>query len=335
MTSAVPQQVRDRLGPTPDLDGWLAGLPDPRIHPAELELPSADDAATLLTRLGAPDRDRDEVVAARPSTGPYPELGWLVAACRQELVDAMGVVPTAPPWPHLPDRLGAVGRYFYAWVFLAALPDVRRYHAARGIPDDASWEILGDLGRQLGISRRLRGVGGLWKQNWLRRHFQGAIYSLGRLQFERRRLGPEVPAGLPGSPGEGVLSVHIPESGPLTPQACTESVARAAEFFRTHFPEVPYRFATCTSWLLDDQLADYLPARSNIVAFQRRFRLLPGAHTADASVVEFVFRRVGEGEDFPARVLAELPRRTSLERAVVAHLRSGRHWHARGGWLEL
>ncbi|MFI7013026.1 hypothetical protein [Streptomyces sp. NPDC050164] len=32
-------------------------------------------------------------------------------------------------------------------------------------------------------------------------------------------------------------------------------------------------------------------------------------------------------------LLRQLPQDTSLRRAYVTHLQSGRHWHARTGWI--
>jgi GNAT-like C-terminal domain len=125
--------------------------------------------------------------------------------------------------------------------------------------------------------------------------------------------------------------VHIPDfSGPLTPAACGAAVARAREFFPRHFPEEPCRVAVCGSWLLDPQLAGYLPEGSNIVRFQRRFRLLPaqGQEPDDATVVGYVF---GDPELAPEG----LPGRTTLERAIGGHLRAGGHWYVRGGWFAL
>ena len=118
-------------------------------------------------------------------------------------------------------------------------------------------------------------------------------------------------------------------AGPLLPAACTDSLRRARVLFSQALPLGPCRIATCGSWLLDEQLAEYLPATSNIVAFQRRFRLLPGAGDGDAAVFKHVFLR----EQPPS--LEELPQRTTLERAIVQHLRAGRHWRTRVGWLEL
>ena len=84
----------------------------------------------------------------------------------------------------------------------------------------------------------------------------------------------------------------------------------------------------CYSWLLDDQLAEYLDERSNIIRFQRRFRIVGEGSNGDAEILRFVFKRIAPDID-------ELPQRTKLERAIVAHLRAGRHWRNRTGWLPL
>ena len=97
-------------------------------------------------------------------------------------------------------------------------------------------------------------------------------------------------------------------------------------FVERHFREHDFRVATCTSWLLDEQLADYLPADSNIVRFQRRFTVVDGATDDGRDILRFVFDRVPKSID-------ELPQRTALERAIVSHLRGGGHWKTRTGWL--
>ncbi|MGH3660079.1 MAG: acyltransferase domain-containing protein, partial [Micromonosporaceae bacterium] len=80
-------------------------------------------------------------------------------------------------------------------------------------------------------------------------------------------------------------------------------------------------FFTCSSWLLDPQLAEYLPEHSRIIQFQRRFHLIP-VHTeaelpaADGDVAEYVFGRTHHDLDAYLQV-------TTLHRAYVAHLRSG------------
>jgi hypothetical protein len=128
--------------------------------------------------------------------------------------------------------------------------------------------------------------------------------------------------------GDPALGIHIPESGPLTPEACADSLAQAGSFFARHFPETPTHLAICTSWLLDPQLARYLAPDSNIIRFQRRFTIVGDGYDGDADVLRFVFHRIAPN-------VGELPERTTLERAIVAHLRAGKHWRSPTGWLEL
>jgi len=179
---------------------------------------------------------------------------------------------------------------------------------------------------------------------WLTLSLRAEIFELGRLQFNWFHLGIEhgrqwwYPAeeaarrGVGFRPGDVCTGIHIPESGPMTPAACDDSFSRAKGFFAEYFPlsDQPRRLATCWSWLLDDQLADWLPADSNIVAFQRRFELVPGWVEDDAGMLGFVFRVPD-----PLGHLDTLAQRTALQRAAVAHLRSGGHWRARSGWVDL
>ncbi|MGW5667432.1 acyltransferase domain-containing protein [Micromonospora sp. NPDC003776] len=296
-------------------------------------LPEPSRTEALLHRLGIAEADRREMIAARPSAERHPALWWLLTRCRAQLVRRMGEPGPLPPWPQLPEDLGPSARYLYPWTFVAALPAVRRYHRSRGVPSDLSWQILSALGTQMAYHRALYGQGGLHTDNWLTVHYRGAIYALGRLHIERQRIWFDVGAAdetandLPRR-GEPSLGLHIP-AGTLDPAAVDEALVMARDFFPRHFPDEPCRFATCVSWLLDEQLTEYLPAESNILRFQRRFRLLPSPGTDDsATMVQFVFNR-------PISELDRLPRDTTLQRAVVDHIRSGRVWTFRTGWFPL
>jgi hypothetical protein len=172
----------------------------------------------------------------------------------------------------------------------------------------------------------MHGTPGLASADWLTLHFRGLLYRLGRLQFQRTDE-PEI--GFPA------LAVHIPADGPLSPALCDESFAWAPEFYTEYFPEQPYRSAFCHSWLLDDQLVRYLGEGANIVRFQRRFVVPEEApvRPGDLTVLKFVFDRP-ETPLLPGELDA-LPQRTTLERAVVGHLRDGGHWLSRTGWCDL
>jgi hypothetical protein len=321
--------VRERLGLDTSFDGMLAELAP--LTPGEVVLPGPAEAAELLARMGVPAADIAEAVPARPDPGRDPELWWLLARCRQRLVGDLGGFGWPEPWPTLPAALGPVGRWLYLWVLLGTVADVRRFHADHGVPDEVSWATLADVGEKVGLHRRFFGTGGFDRQDWSTLHFRGSIYALGRLQFNLTELPPAVLRAT-GTTAPVGLGVHIPESGgPLTPAACDASLRRARAFFADRLG-VDSTVATCTSWLLDDQLAGYLPETSNIVAFQRRFTPLAEpdqpAGSGDPDIIGFVFRRVDPD-------LSALPRRTTLERAVVDHVRAGRHWRVRTGWLAL
>jgi hypothetical protein len=119
-------------------------------------------------------------------------------------------------------------------------------------------------------------------------------------------------------------------SGPFTAQACDESFAAAATFLRRHYPEHAYRAYTCTSWLLDPQLARYLPRTSNILRFQERFYLVPVPGAGPEQHIERVFGRGPHSLETLSRLPAA---RTTLGAALVRHMRLGGRWRMGGGLI--
>jgi hypothetical protein len=137
-------------------------------------------------------------------------------------------------------------------------------------------------------------------------------------------------------PSSAVLGVHIPAAGPfhgpMTPGACEESFQRAVPFFRSHFPEHQFRAFTCKSWILDSQLARFLPDGSNIVRFQRRFTLVPVRGASDAQTIERVWgvplARTA-GWDWRSA-----PRDSRMRETLAAHVAAGGRWRMGGGILK-
>ncbi|MEQ4207946.1 acyltransferase domain-containing protein [Actinopolymorpha sp. B9G3] len=324
--------VRRELHLSADAVTWLEQIDRP-VASLGPELPDDAVAAHQLERLGVDEVDRSETLAARPDPDTHPALWWVLDRAHHALLAIMGkAVPIEghSGWPvRFSPETGLVGRYLPVWMYLATIPDVRRYHAARGIPDEVSWSSLSTgLVAVMEKHRSVTGFGGIGLFGFgtsALLHFRGAQYRLGQLEFTRGAIS------LSDGPCGYALSVHIPPVRPLSPTLCDEAFAQASEFFSRHFPEEPVTFFTCESWLLDPQLADYLPETSNIIQFQRRFHLLP-VHSeaeppqADGDVAEYVFGR-------SHRDLDDYPQETTLQRAYVAHLRSGGHWHERTGWM--
>jgi hypothetical protein len=319
--------VAERLELPAGLATWVHGLE--HAGPVrELRLPPLPEAPEVLRRLMIAPEAADEILEGWPSEQWPEELVWLLERVVAVVRADMGGTECLEAGPPLPRERDLAWKHFYVYAYLALLESVFAYHHAHGVPETVSWATLADLGRKLSIDRRMHGEGRITTLQWLTLHVRGGIYELGRLQFQRGRPSLEGISDLPLGRGELALGLHIPESGPLTPRRCDESLQLAREFFPRHFPSEPYQVATCDSWLLDPQLAEYLPPDSNIIAFQRRFQLLPGGGEGNESVMRFVFHTLGTPLD-------QLPRRTTLERAVVAHIQAGRRWQTRTGWLVL
>lgn len=320
-----------RLGFAAGDRAWLCGLP----VAADVRLP--DEAEALMEYCGVSEADRREMLAARPDSEQDPDWWAVMAALAGRLEQEMGqAVPSTgfTAWPVVPASASPVGLFAGAWALLAHLPRLLELHAQRGVPESVSVASASALGGVMSTHRQVTGRAGvglfpLWGPPL---RFRGADYEIGRHSFTRTQLG--LGDGVAGH----VLMMHIPPTGRLDAQASVESVSAAAESFRQWYPEEPVTAFVCTSWLLDPQLSEYLRAESNIMRFQRRFNLLPLVPPDDPNEGDQMFMRLGLQLPTPdgsigAEDLARVPQETTLQRAYVAHLRSGRHWHKRTGLL--
>lgn len=316
-----------------EMVSWLGHVSWPDGAPGPV-LPDDRAAADLLDRMAVHPADRASTLAARPDPERDPALWWVLERVYHDVLGTMGEPPTGGWWLALPDSAGPLGRHLYVWACLALVPHVRDYHANCGVPDDISWASLAAFAEQLNASRRITGIAGIQTSWTLPRTFRGTGYRLGRLSFERGWAQPDPTTHSVLRPGRSQLNTHVPaDGGPLEPTAVDDALAQAREFFPRHFPGNVQAFG-CHSWLMDDRLADYLSATSRIVAFQRRFSRFCDSQRADWTPIEHIFHRRYDRPDVPLSLLDELPQRTSLERAIVTHLRNGGHWYNRTGWLD-
>jgi hypothetical protein len=300
----------------------------------DVVVPDATTARAHLDALGVAPAVAAHVADLLPAITRDADAWWLVTRCVAQLAGRVDApVFVRPRWPSLERADDARAPYLYVAAFLLAVPGIERWYRDRGIDEAIMWRTLGDVGVRMRIRARTRGRPGLdTEQRWLTQHFTAQLFQLGRLQFNRDGwyyapdLAPLVPRSASASPR--AVGVHIPEGDPLDPDACDASFAAAGAFFREYFEHDGFGVAVCTSWLLDEQLAEYLPAESNIVRFQRRFHVLPGSTPGNDDVYRFVF-----DERDPLQRAVEA--RTQLQQAVVRHLRAGGEWRVRTGWVAL
>lgn len=125
------------------------------------------------------------------------------------------------------------------------------------------------------------------------------------------------------SPGDRIISVHIPTGTSLTKENCIASYRDALVTVRNFFPEYNVKAIYCCTWLLDPQHAEMLSEKSNIVNFGRQYKRFP-VLSQGKGVFSFLFRR-------PYKSLDELPENTTLERRVKAHYISGNFIYEAGG----
>jgi len=335
--------VAEKLGLGDVPLAWLAKLEEARPA-ADLQVPNPDALSVLLARLSVAREDLAEVLETMPSPERDPELWWLLERSHNVFVSSLASRENQPSGEPIPPPVPEALRLFTVHLILVSIAAILQRQQEFGVPDDISWETLSWLGRAMSTYRAKQGKIGVSLAGWDWLRFSAWLYQVGRLEVtpywlltHPQEAGPlfwydEQTADQLGpghKKGAAALSLHIPALGPLTAEACSESLCRMQTAFNKIQPGGPPRIATCTSWMLDEQLAEYLPYDSNIRDFQRRFTLVPGARDNDDWILRVVF-----GTERP-QGLDALPQRTTLERAVVGHLRQGRHWRMRTGWLQL
>lgn len=153
----------------------------------------------------------------------------------------------------------------------------------------------------------------IWGSIFINAH----IVELGRLQYELKRYAYRLPSFQPEQ--EFCIGIHIPRGEKLDDSLVENSIKCAKRLIPKYFSEfgAPPVYLI-HSWLLAEELEDFLPVESNIACFRRRFRLL-GA-SPHSSIAKFLFNSV-------SAPLADYPEDTSLQREVKRALLQGRRFY--------
>ena len=304
------------------------------------------------------------------------------------------------------DLILPLDQMFYVPVFLAAIPELRAYHRTIGVDPEDTRLLLRDIERWVVEHRARYGCWGLSEMKWLRHHFWGDVFQIGRLQYQFRAFEfpyrvlqsrsderivtvldgryrirsdgqfadadtsshfppdaemtremtlfvtecREDEAFLTAHPVAGgridvrsirldrrrwktvlaledpALAVHIPAGEPLSDASVADSTLRAQQFYNETFPEYRPKAFTCDSWLLDPQLASYLPGWANVIRFQRRFTLAPLPGANDHQHFERVYH-------IPIERAPVAPRDTKIKRALFDHVEKGMCWRITAGFI--
>ena len=86
-------------------------------------------------------------------------------------------------WPLPETSMGKYVAMFPAITLLSGLPKALRLHKDKGIPKSITRDTFTDMDIWMRDYHEKHGLWGLNQTSWLRNHFTGKIYRLGRLQF--------------------------------------------------------------------------------------------------------------------------------------------------------
>lgn len=158
---------------------------------------------------------------------------------------------------------------------------LEQQYAERNIPKDVLFATLHDIVVWSENQYLVHKTVGLSDAAWLEGHLDMKLVRLGRLQFKlEQAIACSETFGL--QKGDPVIGVHIPQGEPMNMEEVHQSYLLAQDFLPRYFPEHPYRYFTCGSWLLDHHFKDFLKPTSNILKFASEYEVIHWAPSNDA-----------------------------------------------------
>ena len=148
--------------------------------------------------------------------------------------------------------------------------DLRKRYAERGYSDEFFCEMLGSLRCKLDECKAVFGVFGTFVFGSFRTLYTFESFFIGRLQYEDRILSFDYKDI--AKKGDKIVGLHIPSTGPLTPESVDESLERAYKFYKPDGDG--YLVLHCHSWMIYPPLYALFPDNSNLQKFYHRFDIV-------------------------------------------------------------
>lgn len=211
---------------------------------------------------------------------------------------------------------------YTVWMLLlteAAIP-VKESFDGQGIPEEIFWDTFSDLRCKALECKEIHDVWGTFVAFWYPIFYTGDLVKLGRLEYENYTYSADTPYEKNGyivKKGDKVKNIHIPSSGePFDEAARLASYKKAYEFFKDELNGGPL-VCVCHSWLLYPEYGKFLPVGSNFAGFQKDFDIVKAEAEDEFDDAWRLF-----GRDYK-KPLAELPERTSMQRAFKKYFLEG------------
>ena len=186
-------------------------------------------------------------------------------------------------------------------------------YSGRGIGDDIFYPSMREITVWEKTCERERGHVGYYEWGWFVNFLDASIVRLGRLEFHEVRFHDGLKwekNGVTVKGGDRVINMHIPEDGPLDPDAVKDAFGRAYRYFGRKDPAV----FVCDSWLLWPGNYEFLGPDSRIRAFMDNFDLIDREDKKNAGDLWRVF---GHRDSYDP---ASLPKDTELRRRMADYL---------------
>lgn len=187
----------------------------------------------------------------------------------------------------------------------------------RGYSEEMFLGAVRDLKWKLQECKDWEGVWGVLPFEWFDRFFDLSRHVLGRLQFEMIFSPMEYSAGgFTLRKCDPVVNMHIPSSGPLTPESCMDAFRQAEAFYAPYFKDgvVPFM---CSSWLLAPYHRAILPEKSNVRRFGALFDVVKFTPDENYGTLIRIFNQRYSGS------FSHLPEDTSMRRIYKKYLIGG------------
>ena len=195
--------------------------------------------------------------------------------------------------------------------FLMMAIEVHGRYVEQGISEQVFDDTFRDIAIWAEDFFQKNGYYGIDQIYWIGQSVRMKLFRLGRLQFEPVDLEQDICLdGCTIAAGAKVLNVHIAADGPLLLDDCLDSLQQARDFFN-----MPQARFICDSWLLAPALEEMLPESSNIIRFQKLFRII-SVHHRFRQAEQRVFGRILDDH-------ALYPEETVLQRKLKAALLDG------------
>lgn len=187
---------------------------------------------------------------------------------------------------------------------LAGALKTHEMYRKAGIPDDIFIDTIRCFPRFIEEHRVSFGYYGFDRDFWTSRQISMQLFRIDELEYE-----------LVNENNVRTVSLHIPSDAHIQPDKVRMSIRNAQNFLKNYFPDYQTAPIVCESWLLSPSLQKVLPPASNILHFQKFFKI-DRVDWEARDVLEWVFKRA----DIPYE---NLPEDTTLQRNLKKFLLKG------------